>query len=367
MKRVCALLCACALLVAGITFLTPEAQAATVSGACGDNLTWTLDNDGTLTISGEGPMWDAMNDDPSYDYHENPWESVKQDIKKVVFNPGITYVGAAAFLGCENISQVTFTDSITALGNFAFWRCVNLEDFVLPQNLRSIGQQCFDGCEKITKVSIPDTVTFLDVQIFNGCSALTEIYIGGQAGGAYVYGNSPLGVCSALEIIQVSPDNFALQAIDNVLYSKDGTTMVQYPAGKKDKVYVVPEMVTTIYQSAMQRNLYIEEIYFPSSLKTIEKYALGSCLNLREVHFAAPQSLTTIGELAFGWCSGLISVNLPDSVTDIGFNVFGGCTSLTGIWVGENNPNYSSDQQGALYNKDNKPTYYLPSTCCHSS
>ena len=76
----------------------------------------------------------------------------------------------------------------------------------------------------------------------------------------------------------------------------------------------------------------------------------SDCTSLTSV--TIPDSVTTIGWTAFDGCTSLTSVTIPDSVTSIGYSAFSGCTSLTGIGVDDNNPNYSSDMYGVLFNKD---------------
>ena len=323
------------------------------SGSCGDNVNYSLGSDGVMTISGQGRMWDFRNDADYFDYHESPWGKLRQDIKAVVFKSGVTYIGADAFEGCDNLTRVAFTDSITAIEAFAFYGCTNLENFILPQKLEVLGQQAFDGCIKITKVRIPDTVIFLDAQIFHRCEALTDVYIGGSEDvSSYTYASEPLGTCISLEEIKVAPDNIALTAVDGVLYSKDITTLVQYPAGKQDKVYTFPATVEMIKRYSMCDNPYIERIYLPESLETIDVGAFRCCENLKEVDFSTAQSVTVIDELAFLGCSSLASVTIPASVTSIGDSAFYHCDSMTGIWVDADNANYSSDSHGVLFNKD---------------
>ena len=90
----------------------PVITNAAESGTCGDNLTWTLDDNGTLTISGQGEMYDY------YFYHENTWWN--REIKEVAINNGVTSIGSYAFSSCTGLTSVTIPDSVTSIGDLRF-------------------------------------------------------------------------------------------------------------------------------------------------------------------------------------------------------------------------------------------------------
>ena len=289
LKIFCFLFVVCLLAVGCINL--PVSAADVQTGKCGKNLTFTLDDSGVMTISGTGKMWDFRNDASYFDYHKNPWEKLKPQIKKVVFESGITYIGADAFAECENLKKVTFTNTITEIGCFSFRNCTKLGNVTLPKKLQAIDQQAFDNCDSITSVKIPDTVTFLDGSIFGWCDALTEVYIGGRSdGGSYVFANCPFRYCTALENIEVSPDNYALTAVDGVLYSKDLKTLVQYPAGRKEKNYTLLATTETIFQMAIEGNPYLESLTLPEALCGVDALGIDDCSNLTSIHYAGSQA-----------------------------------------------------------------------------
>ena len=289
LKIFCFLFLVCLLAVGFIN--VPVSAADVLTGKCGDNLTFALSDSGVMTISGTGKMWDFRNDADWYDYHENPWGDLKPKIKKIVFESGITYIGADAFCYCENLKKVTFAGTTTEIGCFSFMGCRKLGNFTFPKKLKAIGQQAFDNCDTITSVKIPDTVTFLDAGIFGSCDALTDVYIGGRSdGGSYIFANCPFRYCTALEEIEVSSDNYALAAVDGVLYSKDLKTIVQYPAGKKDKNYTLLATTEEIYPFAMEGNPYVESLTLPESLTGIGTMAIDDCPNLTSIYYAGTQA-----------------------------------------------------------------------------
>lgn len=132
-KRIISLLLA---LVLAATLLPVQAWGATVvdSGYCGGegdgkNLTWTLDSDGVLTISGEGKM-------KSYNYNSTPWYNIRTSIKQVSIEFGVSTIGNYAFYSCSNLINVDISGSVT-----------------------SIMYHVFDGCSSLTNVTIPNSVT----------------------------------------------------------------------------------------------------------------------------------------------------------------------------------------------------------------
>lgn len=275
-----------------LVFNVDTAYASETSGQCGDKVSWTLDENGVMTISGEGKMWDFRNDSDSFDYHECPWMDLKENIKKVVFKSGVTYVGADAFNGCINITKITFTNTITEIAPFAFRYCVNLESVSLPKKLEVLGQESFAFCEKITKVSIPDTITFLD-GAFQYCTALKEVYIGGKSVPSLItYRGAMFMGCTSLEKIEVSEKNIALTVIDGLLYEKENLVLLQYPLGRKDKKITLPKETTAIADYAFEGAVLLEEIVLPEGLTSLGYYVFEGCKSLKSL--TIPSTLESI-------------------------------------------------------------------------
>ena len=137
------------------------------SGKCGDHLTWTL-NDGVLTISGTGAMWD-------YDSEEPTWTPYIASIKSVVIENGVTSIGSYAFDGCDAMSTVDIPNSVTLVDDAAFARCKALTSITIPDNVTSIGSWAFQDCIALTTVKIGSGVTELGNSAFAECSAITSI------------------------------------------------------------------------------------------------------------------------------------------------------------------------------------------------
>ena len=145
------------------------------SGSCGENVTWTLTADGTLTISGTGAMTDYTYDSRS------PWYSCRTYIKRVVMQQGVTSIGDHAFWDCSGLTSVTIPDGVTSIGDSAFSGCTALTSVTIPGSVTSIGGGAFSGCTGLTSVTIPDSVTSIDGYAFSGCDSLTDVYYAGTA------------------------------------------------------------------------------------------------------------------------------------------------------------------------------------------
>ena len=134
-----------------------------------DNLTWTLDADGTLTISGTGAMKDynaAENLSPAY---------MNSDVKKVVIEKGVTSIGELAFYKCISLTNITIPDSVTCIEYAAFHGCSSLSSITIPNSVTSIGIYAFVVCSSLTSITIPDGVTSIGYGAFSDCSSLKTI------------------------------------------------------------------------------------------------------------------------------------------------------------------------------------------------
>lgn len=148
-------------------------ESTTISGTWG-NLSWTIDDKGLLTISGEGDMDDFTDIDIS------GWLKHKEKIVSAVIQPGIKSIGKMAFWDCSALSDVMIPASVTTIGEYAFDWCENLTSITIPQGVTRIGEGTFWGCVSLTSVVIPQSVNFIDNYAFFYCDNVTYIYYGGS-------------------------------------------------------------------------------------------------------------------------------------------------------------------------------------------
>ena len=384
-KRICSLLLA---LLMVVTMLPTTASAAeTASGTCGENLTWTLDDTGTLTISGTGEMEDN---------YYSPWDNQKESIKRVVIESGVTRIADSAFHGCTGLMSVeipssvtsigagtfsgcagltnivipssvtsidawSFSDctgltsmaipsSVTSIGEGAFYRCTSLMSVTIPNSVTAIGKEAFSDCTSLMSVAIPDSVTEIWPQAFYDCTSLTSVTIPNSVTvirwDTFAYCTSltkvhiPAGVtdiersafygCTALTELTVAEENASYTAENGVLFSKDMTEIVLCPA-KKSGSYTIPNSVTNIGGSAFDGCTGLTDIVIPNSVTSIGDSAFDGCTGLTSI--AIPHSVTSIGGWVFSGCKSLATITIPNSVTNIGDGAFSGCTGLTSVII----------------------------------
>ena len=282
------------------------------SGECGkngDNLTWVLTGDGTLTISGSGEMENYT------DSSVAPWYSNRTKILSAVVEPGVESVGNYAFYACLKLASVSLPGGVKSIGESAFQDCAKLTAVEIPEGVTSIGSSAFDGCSSLTSVTIPNSVTSIDGYTFYGCSSLASVTI---PNGVTSIGDYTFYGCSSLTSVTI-PDG--VTSIDwATFYGCSSLTSV-----------MIPEGVTSIGSDAFHECSSLISVTIPDSVTSIGAYAFKYCSSLTSV--TIPESVTSIGGSAFSGCSSLTNVTIPEGVTSIGESAFYGCSSLTSVTI----------------------------------
>ncbi|MBQ9492870.1 MAG: leucine-rich repeat protein [Oscillibacter sp.] len=267
------------ILAALIGLLTAPATAATVlaSGECGaqgNAVTWTLDRDGLLTVSGTGAMYDYSNAE------DVPWYAYREQVKSVSIQSGVTTVGKNAFQSCANLTAVTFpAKGLISIGDVAFYQCDTLATVTIPEGVTDIGENAFGFCA-LSTFAIPASVTNIGESAFYQCAALTAI--------------------------TVNENNTSYSAVDGILFNHDKSVLIWYPAKKSLTEYNVPETVKRIGSYAFHNSSLLKKVTIPSvangGLVEIGPYAFAYGA-LSEI--TIPVSMTTVGDYAFRGCAGL--------------------------------------------------------------
>ena len=315
------LLCICI-----VAFCVISASAATYSGKCGDNLTYTLNTDtGVLTISGTGAMadWSDSNGNVA------PWYDYRSSIRTAQVSKAATSIGAYAFYGCSSLTSITIPNRVTSIGGSAFRGCSSLASITIPNRVTSIGGCAFRGCSSLTSISIPSGVTSIGAYAFYKCSRLTSISI---PSGVTSIGYSAFFKCSSLTSISIPG---SVTSIGN--YAFEGCSSLTSIS--------IPGSVTSIGDWAFRDCSSLNAVYI-TDIAAWCRIAFGTCdgnplyyahnlyLNGELVtDLVIPSSVTSIGRYAFNGCSSLTSIGIPGSVTSIGAYAFSDCSSLTSITI----------------------------------
>lgn len=289
------------------------------SGSCGDNATWTLDSEGTLTISGSGEMKDY--------WYDSPWYASKNSIVSVVVNNGITHIGDAAFQDCLNITSITLPKTISTIGDNAFYGCRELERINIPEQVNIIDQYTFFGCMKLKKILLPENITTIENNAFGHCFSLCEINIPSslQTISSSAFCRTPI------ETITISNEHSRYKIDNDVLVDKTSNTIVKCLKGKKG-TYIVPDNIKIIGNSAFYGCKDLTNLIMPDSIVKIQSSAFEDS-GLKFIHWS--QNLTTIGDYAFSYAD-LEDISIPNSVTEVGESAFYECKSLKNVHIPQN-------------------------------
>lgn len=344
----------------------PSVYAADIvaSGYCGGegdgtNLTWTLDSEGVLTISGTGKMKD-------YTSKNAPWQENGTDIKSIVFSSGTTYIGNYAFYRCTSESfAISFPDTLESIGKYAFYKTALSGELVFPQQLKSIGTSAYEMCNNITGIRFwGNQMSLIGDRAFMNCSGLKQLQI---SNGLLQIGEYAFAECKNLTGDLIIPDSvttigsWAFQnctGLNGTLTLGTGLKYIEsaafrschftgeliipqnitgigsdaFTGCKFSGVLLIPDSVTRIGSFAFFKCDALSEVYIPEGVSSVSEGAFRECTLLRKVHL--PKELRKIGNSAFLQCSNLEEIVVPDSVTSIGKKAFYECKNLKKAVIG---------------------------------
>lgn len=335
----------------------PTGGTVVASGSCGakgDNLTWTLDDNGLLTISGTGEMasrctWSVSGVDYSnsikYVWIKNGVTSIGANAFSVLLNSklmiveipdSVTSIGESAFERCNNLQEITLPESITHIGSAAFSNCTSLRKITIPKNVRSVGDSLFAFCTGLVSAEIMDGVPEIGYGMFNGCTNLRSVTIPESVDVIRLYA---FYNCASLSNVVIpkgvrSISDYAFKDCTNLarITLPDGLSSI----GKEAFIncisltdLVLPESITSIGDSAFRECTSLTRMTIPKNLSNTGTNAFNGCRSLSEVTIL--DGVTSIGDGAFAGCSSLKRVVIPDSVQIIGYDAFYYCTNLAGL------------------------------------
>ena len=359
-----------------------ELGAGVYTGTCGEGAEYTLDENGTLTITGNGSIDFGA-------FRGFGKEDDKRVIKKVVISSGMIGIGNFAFENCSDLKSVEIPASVTSIGSAAFKDCSGLESMnideanttyenpagsnaivekssktlvagckntKIPDDVKIIGAYAFCGCSDLKSIEIPDNVSEIQVAAFDDCSNLTAIHI--PAGVDKI----ALGVfmgCSNLNSITIDSANRSYESPGNANAIIDKGTMTLLEGSNNT---VIPEGVKRIWQNAFAERIHLKSITIPASVTSIVGMPFSDCDSLEEIKVDAdnaifdsrnncnaiiesatntliagcgktviPEGIETIGDSAFERVKTLTHVTIPKSVTEIRGYAFERCENLSTV------------------------------------
>ncbi len=364
------------------------AETSKKSGTWGKNLTWVLDDSGTLTISGTGNMENGSTEEWRY-------------AKSVIIEEGVTSIGDIAFLDCIYLKSISIPEGVKSIGESAFRYTimdsveipasvseigdnafpsdglqsievaennssyctldgilyskdlstivkapVNVESHTIPEGVKTICASAFYNCKNLKNISIPDSVISIGDYAFEGCGRLSGISISNNL--------TDIGIRAFNSTsYYYNPDNWENGALymgnylidaQNVTGNytvKDGTVLIgggAFSINENVTGVTFPDSLIYINKNAFDFcNNLKGELKIPNSVVKIGKCAFRDCRSLTG-NLVIPDSVTVIGDNAFDCCKGLTgNIVIPNSVTIIGDNAFSGCNGITGFTIPDSN------------------------------
>ncbi len=342
MKKMLSIFLAVAILVCTLPLSALTASAASYSGSCGDNLTWSLDTgSGVLTISGSGDMTDFSSSSSV------PWSEYRSLIKEVVISDSVTSIGFCAFYSCENLTEITIPDSVTSIGHSAFSSCDSLTEVTIGSGVTSIGNHAFYECTNLKTVNNYSSLYIVKGDDYYGdvayyADTVNWLYTDtGSCGENLTYefdvSTRTLTITGSGDMTDYSYDapwDEYRSLIKEVIISDSVTSIGRCAFYSCENLTeaTIGNSVTSIGYSAFYGCTSLTKITIPDSVTSIGSCAFYSCENLTEATIG--NSVTSIGYDAFENCYSLTEITIPDSVTSIGNEAFLGCTSLTEVTIG---------------------------------
>ena len=237
---------------------------------------------------------------------------VQAQFTYITNNGTITITGYTGSGGVVVIPSATNGYPVTSIGDSAFIYS-SLTSVTIPNSVTSIGSSAFFACSSLTNAPISSSVTNI-----------------GEAAFAY----------TAQIAITVNTQNQFYSSTNGVLFNKDQTTLVQYPAAKVGTSYTISNSVTAIGGSAFYDCYSLSSVTIPDTVTNIADYAFG---NTALTNITIPNTVINIGDYAFVRCPGLTNVTIPNSVTSIQAGTFVGCTGLTNVAIGDSVASIGAD------------------------
>lgn len=310
-KSIRRLLSICLVLCLLLTAFPATALAAS-SGQLGDNLKWTLNSSGVLTISGSGEM---RNFEPTTESIGSiPWIEHFDSVKSVVIREGVESVGSYVFFGHSSLSKVSLPRSVKGICSGAFYGCTSLSSIDLPIRLLAIHENAFDFCP-ISSIKIPASVTSIPSTAFALC------------------GMDAVKGRVLMTEFTVDPASRSFSSLNGALYNKSRSMLLRCPMTKKG-TFAVPSGVKHISEDAFFGCIYLNSISLPASVNNIEPYAFEYCEALQNI--TLPEGITAIREGVFNSCIKLQSITIPESVESIEPYAFYCCESLGSVIAHDN-------------------------------
>ena len=251
------------------------------------------------------------------------------NLKNIDIPDSVTNITTLAFYRCNGLVSVQVPGSVTAIKNGTFRECNNLKKVILNEGVAKIEGSAFVFCSSLEQIKLPQSLMSIGSGAFDNCTSLISVELPDNA----IISSNAFKECKNLSDIVISDTNNNYIVEKGILYNKDMTRILCYPAGIKDTEFFVPDTVKTIGDFAFYGTKALESINIPDSVTNIGTDAFGECSGLKEV--VIPDSVTSMGEAVFYKCTSLEKVKLSVNITSPNPAVFQYCSSLKEVVLPE--------------------------------
>ncbi|MDD6988234.1 leucine-rich repeat protein [Ruminococcus sp.] len=249
------------------------------------------------------------------------------NLKSITIPPNVTEISSQAFEDCINLTEIKIPDGVDVIENYTFYNCINLKTVTIPNSVQRIGAYSFYGCNSLETIELPEGVKTIESCAFRECSNLKKVFIPSTTenieDGNFQSKN--------LESITVNVNNLCYTTEDGILFNKDKTNLILYPAKKSNDTYTIPNYVTSISDYAFADCENLTCVVFNNNVSEIPNYAFQDCKQLNKVILS--DSVSNIGCCAFYGCAKLNDINLTQNILKIDDGAFSGCRSLTNMEI----------------------------------
>ena len=291
----------------GLTWL--DENSVTKEGKSGENVTYRLFPDGTLILSGSGPMAD-------YPSMSTPWGN---EVRTLLVEPGVTAVGVGCCVGAVYLEKAMISHTVRSIGDAAFLDCEAIREIVIPEGVEKIGMIAFNYCLSLESISFPASAVYIDEFVLYMNPSLKEV--------------------------NIAEANPGYDSVDGVFYNKDHTRLILYPAMKPDETCVLADGLKEIASDAFADNKCLKSVWIPASLEELGLATFASCEALEEINVAEENTAYTSvdGVLFDKNMETLVSFpagregyyTVPEGILEIGYSSFSGCAKMKGVVLPE--------------------------------
>ena len=243
----------------------------------------------------------------------------------------------SVFNGCKSLKSIKLPTNLTVIGENAFADCVALESIDLPESILKIDDLVFSGCTKMKNITIPNGIKKIGKAAFKNCRSLTQINLPASL---INISTDLFRGCESLRTIRVDPKNKHYKSEpnkrdgnDHVLFNKNKSVIIAYPASSREVQYDIPDSVTEVSDWTFSECKKLNRISIPDSVEQIGEGAFCNCALLDELEI--PDSVTLIDDCAFRGCSSLERIIVPSSVRELGWGIFDGCPDSLVVYCDE--------------------------------